>query len=231
MKLVIVRPRPGAEASAAAARHAGFDPLVAPLFEIRPLAWGPPKAEDYDALLLTSANALRQGGPALREYHRLPVLAVGEKTAKAARAAGFEICFTGNSGIEEPLGEAERAGFRRLLRLTGSDHVAAARPGLGIDTIAVYEAAALPAPQALIDALAKPAVILLHSPRAARRLAALCREHRIARSRHAIAALSPAVAEATGSGWRATGTAARPREEALLASARKLCKMGPGGST
>ena len=42
MKVLILRPQPGADETAARARALGLEPLVAPLFTVRPLAWTPP---------------------------------------------------------------------------------------------------------------------------------------------------------------------------------------------
>ena len=59
MKLLIIRPEPGASISAERAREAGMTPVVLPFFEVQAVAWQQPDPADYDALLLTSANAVR----------------------------------------------------------------------------------------------------------------------------------------------------------------------------
>ena len=87
MKLLIVRPQPGADESAKRARALGLEPIVAPLFETRALDWIQPDPGDFDAILLTSANAARLGGDGLKPFLALPCYAVGERTAAAARAA------------------------------------------------------------------------------------------------------------------------------------------------
>jgi len=61
----------------------GLVPLIAPLFQVRPIPFTPPAAH---AVLVTSGNAL----PALpASLHHVPLLAVGDRTAARARAAGF----------------------------------------------------------------------------------------------------------------------------------------------
>ena len=60
---------------------------------------------------------------------------------------------------------------------------------------------------------------LLHSARAARRLAALTGAHNIRRSVH-IAALSAAVAAAAGPDWASISIAATPTDAALIDAAR-----------
>src|SRR5687767_8581448 len=87
-RLAILRPEPGASATVSRAAAIGLDAFAMPLFEIEPLAWEAPEPTAFDALLLTSANAVRCGGQALERLRGLPVHAVGEATAEAARRAG-----------------------------------------------------------------------------------------------------------------------------------------------
>jgi uroporphyrinogen-III synthase len=48
-----------------------------------------PAAEDFEAVLFTSANAPRHGGDGLAPFRALPCYAVGEATALAAAEAGL----------------------------------------------------------------------------------------------------------------------------------------------
>ncbi|SFP86391.1 uroporphyrinogen-III synthase [Sphingomonas rubra] len=212
--VAILRPEPGNARTATRVEAAGLAAIRLPLFAVAPLAWTPPETTAYDALLATSANAFRHGGDGLAALRRLPVLAVGAATAAAACAAGFAVEATGDA---DAASLAARAGSRRLLHLTGRDH----HP-VGADVLAVYAAEPLPVAPAAVDALAG-AVALLHSPRAARRLAALVAPSR--RTAIAIAALSPAVAEAAGGGWRRVAAAPHPRDEALVALAVDLSRV------
>src|SRR5688572_19197975 len=103
-RLVIVRPEPGASATAQRARAIGLDALTMPLFKAEPVEWQVPDPGQFDALLLTSANAVRHAGAGLGRLRDLPVYAVGEATAAAARDAGFAIAASGDGGIERLLG-------------------------------------------------------------------------------------------------------------------------------
>ena len=85
--LVILRPEPGASATARAAAALGLDPLVIPLFVVEPVEWVAPDPAGFDALLLTSANAIRNGGAELERVRGLPAVCVGEGTAAAAVSA------------------------------------------------------------------------------------------------------------------------------------------------
>ena len=93
--LAVLRPEPGNAATVARARAAGFATLSLPVFAVVPLAWDVPDPADYDALILTSANAVRHAGAGLDRLRVLPVFAVGARTAAAARAAGFDVAQTG----------------------------------------------------------------------------------------------------------------------------------------
>lgn len=215
MKLLVLRPEPGAAATAARARAAGLDPLVAPLFAVRPCAWDAPDMP-VDALMLTSANAARAAGALPDALRGLPLYAVGAKTAAAAGSLGAAEIRVGEAGVAELVARAARDGIGTLLHLAGADRTAFDPAGVRIVTRIVYAAAPVEPPPALP---ARDTVALLHSARAARRFAEL-----VAPAGHAIAALSPAVAAAAGPGWRAVAVAARPDDDALLAAAARLCQ-------
>ena len=212
MKLLIVRPQPGADESAARARAIGLEPIVAPLFETRPLDWTPPDPAGFDAILLTSANAARLGGEGLRPLRALPCYAVGERTAEAARAAGFTDVRTGPSDGAALAAMAERDGANAMLHLGGRDHVALG----GATHVAVHASE----PVGALPSDLGEAVVLLHSPRAASRFAELAPD----RATISIAAISAQVAQAAGAGWKCVAIAGAPRDEALLELAAKLCQ-------
>ncbi len=81
--LAVLRPEPGNAATAARIAAAGARTIRLPLFAVGPLAWTPPDPAVHDALLLTSANAVRQAGPGLAGYRTLPVHAVGAAPARS----------------------------------------------------------------------------------------------------------------------------------------------------
>ncbi|GKQ53952.1 uroporphyrinogen-III synthase [Bradyrhizobium sp. Ce-3] len=89
MTVLVTRPHPDNDATLAALRRRGFDALAAPVLRFEPLPFHDDDA-DYDAVILTSANALRAEGFSAGRLLRLPLFAVGAHTADAARAAGFD---------------------------------------------------------------------------------------------------------------------------------------------
>jgi uroporphyrinogen-III synthase len=224
--LLVLRPQPGADATVARAEAMGLQAIAAPLFSVVPLAWAPPDPAGVDAVLMTSANAARHGGEALRMFAMLPLLAVGAVTAAAARAAGFADVTQGDRDGAALLKRASERGCRRVLHLAGRDHMDLPMPGGSIERRIVYAADAvgdLPAPARKL--LTREAIVLCHSPRAAGLFGRLVDKAGLARGGIAIAALSEAVAQAAGSGWATVEVASAPKDDALLEIAARLCNQ------
>jgi len=213
-RVLVLRPEPGASATVEKARRKGLDAIAIPLFEIEPVAWQAPDPGGFDALLLTSANAVRMGGDELMKLRGLPVHAVGEATAEAARGAGFDIAAVGDGGVDRLLDSLDPD--LRLLHLCGEDRRDPLKAPQSIAPVTVYRAMAIDRPD-MSGAIG--AVALVHSPRAARRLAELVD----GRGSIVIAAISPAAAEAAGGGWQQVECADVPNDEAVLALAARLC--------
>jgi uroporphyrinogen-III synthase len=91
MAVLITRPHPDDETTAASLRARGFDVLCAPMLRFEPVAVHEDMNARYSAVIVTSANALRGIEPHLKGHRmlELPLFAVGEHTAAAARRAGF----------------------------------------------------------------------------------------------------------------------------------------------
>ncbi|MGI8611242.1 MAG: uroporphyrinogen-III synthase [Sphingomicrobium sp.] len=217
-RLVILRPEPGASATVAGTRAMGIEAVAMPLFEVEPVEWTIPDPAEFDALLLTSANAVRHGGPGLARLSALPVYAVGEATAAAALEAAFEVAASGEGGVERLLGSIPAD--VRLLHLCG-EHRIEPQTARAITAVPVYRAAELPAPESFGEIEGQ--TVAVHSPRAARRLAELAGEAAIDRGTVRIAAISEAAVSAAGSGWERCEAAGTPDEAALLALAARLC--------
>jgi uroporphyrinogen-III synthase len=215
-RIAVLRPEPGNAATVARVTAAGWQAIALPLFVVRALDWTAPDPADFDAVLFTSANAARHGGAELVRLTQLPAFAVGENTAQAARTAGFDVTTSGKSDAAAIVAQARALGHRRLLHLGGRERSIDV-PG----AIAVYASEPVPVTPAEVARLAG-SVVLLHSARAASRLAELVDSAGMARDALALVAISPAVAHAAGSGWRAGATAAVPRDEAMIAAAGTL---------
>jgi len=216
-KLLLLRPEPGLTASAGRARGMGLDVIACPLFRVEPLAWQVPDPANYDALLMTSANAGRHGGGNLQLLKALPVHAVGSATAEAARAAGFEVASIGQGNAADLLATLNHG--LRLLHVAGEGHREAGGTQQ-LDRCLVYRSVEIGDPALpLLENL----VIAVHSPRAGRRLAELSGP----REGAAVAAISAAAAETLGEGWERIDVAERPNDSSLLALAAMLCHTSP----
>lgn len=214
-RLLILRPEPGATATATRARQLGLDVVAAPLFEIEPVEWEVPTATAFDGLLLTSANAVRHSGPGLDQLRSLPVFAVGEATARLAREAGFNVAVSGDDGVDRLLASIDPK--LTLLHLCGEDHKVALSAQQEIVRVAVYRAC----PTRTDFSGVSDVVALIHSPRAGARFSELVDD--VDRRRISIAAISVAALRSTGPHWAIAKAAGSPNDEALLALAASLC--------
>ncbi|WP_338132243.1 uroporphyrinogen-III synthase, partial [Bradyrhizobium elkanii] len=59
MTILVTRPHPDNDATLATLRQRGFDALSAPVLRFEPVPFRGDDNADYDAVILTSANALR----------------------------------------------------------------------------------------------------------------------------------------------------------------------------
>src|SRR6185503_19281114 len=88
MRVLVTRPLPDGERTAAALRARGHQVLLAPLMTVKPVAAD--LSGNWAAVIVSSANALRAvDGSRLAALKKLPLFAVGERSAIAAREAGF----------------------------------------------------------------------------------------------------------------------------------------------
>lgn len=212
--LLILRPERGATATAKRAEALGLSPLIRSLFKVEPRTWDAPDPALFDALLLTSANALRYGGGAVGLYRELPVFAVGAATAQAAREAGFSNVVDGTGNAADVLRALGKAGHSRPLHLSGEDRTPYPHLPFIVTTRVVYQAAP-------ID-IALPTgryAALVHSARAAVRFAELCPSPKLVE----IVTISAPVAKVAGTAWRSINIASEPTDEAMLALAVMLC--------
>lgn len=96
MAVLVTRPHPDDETTASGLRARGYEVLQAPMLHFEPVAFSDDEDGQYGAVIVTSANAVRGLTPQLKSSKllKLPLFAVGEHAAAAARAAGFENVFS-----------------------------------------------------------------------------------------------------------------------------------------
>ena len=175
VRLLVTRSEADAERTAAALRARGHDVTIAPLLRIESLPNTDIGSGPWAAIMVTSANAAfaiakhPRGG----ELKNLPVLAVGERSAEAMRAAGFaEVISAGGDGSDLARLVAERIEQGvPLLYLAGADRSGDIAGDLAAQNFAVrvaviYRAVAASAlPRAAADALARGIDGVLHFSR------------------------------------------------------------------
>ena len=90
MAVFVTRPGPDGAKTAAALRAKGYETLVSPALCFEPKPYQDDET-DYDAVIVTSANALRAiaDEPVLARLRKLKLFAVGGASAEAARQHGF----------------------------------------------------------------------------------------------------------------------------------------------
>jgi uroporphyrinogen-III synthase len=211
MRVWVTRAEPGADQTAARLVDLGHVAVVHPLLAIRSID-ADVNLSGVRALAFTSANGVRAfverwGAPAL------PVYAVGDATAAAARAAGFAEVFAGDGDVAalaeliaaRSPGPVLHPGARMLAGDLEGD---LRRRGVEVRTVAVYESVALPPP----DPLPQVEAVLVHSPAAARALAAVPAARRL----RALCISPAAAAPLREAGFDRVDEAPFPNEAALL---------------
>ncbi|MDP3802621.1 MAG: uroporphyrinogen-III synthase [Brevundimonas sp.] len=168
----VTRAEPVASRTADRLKAAGFEPVVAPLLAIRALPQREPDLTGISALAFTSRNGV-EAFAALTRDRALPVFAVGDATAEAARIAGYADVRSAAGALADLAGLLIDLGPRSgPLLIPGAREPAGDLPALlagrmEARALAVYEAVetGAPPPEAF-DA------VLIHSARGARALAA-----------------------------------------------------------
>jgi uroporphyrinogen-III synthase len=236
MAVLVTRPEPDNEATAATLRARGFEALLAPMLRFEALAFQDDADAHYDAVIVTSANALRgfERHPAGQRLLKLPLFAVGEHTANAARHAGFGHVIAADGDVaalrDAVLASVKAKHLKKagtLLYLAGADLARDLAGDLGqrgftVVTHTIYRmspVAELPPAAVAGFAASQVAAVLHYSRRSARAFLQATRAAGVEIS--ALAIPQCCISEAVASVVRDAGatqvlTASRPDENALL---------------
>lgn len=229
MRVVVTRPQIDGERTAAALRARGHEVLVAPLMRVEPI--DADLAGNWGAVIVTSANApvAIAENSARNILVKLPLFAVGQRTAEAAKQAGFADVTSAGGDLRDLVRTlvARRADAKApLIYLAGEDRAADllgelfAR-GIAAEMRVVYRAVAVPFPPALIEALeaGETDAVMHFSRRSADNYLAGAKQTGIVGPALAVRhfCLSLQVAEPlSGAGAGRIAIAARPEEAALI---------------
>lgn len=231
-RVLVTRPEPAALQTAAKLADAGFEPVILPLSRTVPLGFSVPDAR-FDALTVTSANAFRHAGHTL-PHRDMPLFAVGEGTARAARESGFTDVIDGG-GDAVRLAETMRKALpqgARVLYLAGrvrqpvfEERVSVA--GLDMTVCDVYDIETIDYSRSELERLLGPqplAAVMLYSGVAAEAFAAaMDRIDPPFNDKTRFLCISTRVAEKLPSNWqRHALVAEQPDETGLLRLFPKL---------
>ena len=230
MRIVVTRPQEDSERTAAALRERGHAVLVAPLLrvELVPVSL----KQTYGAVVITSANAAAAfaSHPARAALIALPLFAVGQRSAEAARAIGFHDIHVAGGDAEDLvrlIAEQRPDTHAPFLYLAGEnrsvDLVAElAAHGIAAELAVVYRAVPLPFSAELIGAVQGGAVdaVLHYSRRSAEQFITGAKVAGIAaqalRLRH-LCLSGPIAATLIQAGARNVAAAKRPDEPSIMA--------------
>jgi uroporphyrinogen-III synthase len=229
MRVLITRPLPDGERTAASLRTQGHDVLLAPLMQVRPIP--AVLAGNWSAVIITSANAIRVLTAAqLAPLLGLPLYAVGGRSAEAASEAGFANVRTAQGdavALVRLIAERHANEVAPYLYLAGVDRAAdvageLAGKGITVATIEVYRNMTTGFPPELIAAIEQERLdaVLHFSRRSADNFVIGARTAGLATPALALRqlCLSAQVAEPlVASGARDIAVARRPDEASLLA--------------
>ena len=234
--VLVTRPDPDNETTAATLRVRGHEVLLAPALRLEPIPFPLGNEADYGAVIVTSANALRAVAPQLKEHPllKLPLFAVGEQTTAAARRLGFVEVISAD-GDAQALREcvlrsvraAPAAGASPLLYLAGADvsrDLAGELGAHGLEVVTrttyrMVPIARLPRDVCEAFAASRIEAVLHYSTRSARAFLEAARAAGVEIAALAIlqCCISAAVAQVLReAGAARVAVAASPNEEALL---------------
>lgn len=227
MRVVVTRPQSEGERTAAVLRARGHEVLVAPLMRVESIAAN--LGGEWRAVVVTSANApiAIMESAARSALIRLPLFAVGQRSAEAGRQAGFRDVVSADGDARDLvrlIATRVTGGGAPLLYLAGEDRAAdllgdlSAR-GIAAEMRVVYRGVTVSFPPELTKALeAREVDAVLHfSRRSADNYVAGAKRAGIAGPALAVRhlCLSAQVAEALAEAGR-IAIAARPDEAALI---------------
>ncbi|MNX73715.1 uroporphyrinogen-III synthase [compost metagenome] len=218
----ITRAQPGAARTAARLTALGYEPVVAPLLSIRPLPDALDAAPDFAtvaALAFTSPNGVAAFAALTSDLRDRPVFAVGDATAEAARDAGFADARSAAGDIHALARLIGARPIKGLILAPGAREPAGDLPALLPD----HDVRRLPVYAAEETDVVVPTdfdAVLVHSPRAARALAAILTPEAAA-NRLAVCISAAAAAPLTALGLAEIRTADAPDEASMLTALGK----------
>lgn len=240
-RMLVTRPEPDAHATLARLQALGIEAVMAPVMQRQTLDASLPPADGFVAMVLTSTNALRslEERGALGDYLHLPVLAVGDRSAREAEQAGFARVSSAAGALGDLVNAIRISGlkgplFHPTARHQSGDLSKALAPlGIMVATAKIYEMVAVDAlPADILAGLADGSIgsVLAYSRRTAEIFATLAdRLDQGQRRRLAMLCLSEAVAEPLlEAHFNRISLADRPDDDAMMTLALAVAREQTG---
>jgi uroporphyrinogen-III synthase len=229
--LLVTRPEPEGERTAARLRARGHEVWLAPLLRIEPVADLAFGSGPWTGVAFTSANAVRAvaSHPRLPELTSLPAFTVGTRTREAAVASGFARALSADGDVEDlvRLVNANPNDLRPILYFAGAERAgdlaaALAPTGRAVETVIAYRARLVSDFDAEIrDAVAAGRIeaVLHYSARTAAAFLAVAQAGGLAefaKSAKHFCLSAQVAAPLAAAGAHAVSIAASPNESALI---------------
>lgn len=240
-RMLVTRPEPDAQSSLSRLRALDIDAVAAPLMVRQTLDASLPKPDGFAAMVLTSANAVRSllDRGVVAHYAQLPVLAVGDRTAREAEEAGFGKVSSAAGALSDLVNAVAISGLKGPLfhptgRHQSGDLAKALAPlGVMVASAKIYDMVAIEAlPSEVLAGLGDGSIgaVLAYSRRTAEIFAALADGLTAPqRRRIAMLCLSEAVAEPLlEAHFHRISLADRPDEDAMMALALAVAREQTG---
>ncbi len=234
--VLITRPAQDAQIYSNALSGEGFNVLLSPMLEIVPKSFDIPDLSKYQALLVTSANALRVLAPLVRQRD-IKLYVVGENTKEEALALGFtDVVSSGGAARDLAVlvrEEANKDGLP-LLHIHGEDIAKSVAQildlyGFNVEDLIVYKAKRVNAfSSEVLDKIRDGSieVVTFFSKRTAKNFMRLIDENELSGALGGIKALciSSGVLECVQlRGWAKTYMAKTPDRKGMQALLEDVC--------
>jgi uroporphyrinogen-III synthase len=240
-RMLVTRPEPDAQSTLSRLTALDIDAMAAPLMVRQTLDASLPPSDGFAAMVLTSANAVRAltDRALVAQYAHLPVLAVGDRTAREAEEAGFGKVSSAAGALSDlvnaiAISRLKGPLFHPTGRHQGGDLAKALAP-LGVMVVAakIYDMVAIEALPAEVFAALRDggiSAVLVYSRRTAEIFATLADGlDPSQRRRIAMLCLSEAVAgPLLEAHFHRISLADRPDEDAMMALALAVAREQTG---
>jgi uroporphyrinogen-III synthase len=231
VRLLVTRPEPDASETAARLFALDIEAVIEPLLIAETLQTSLPRADGFAAIAVTSGNALRalHDRGELPHFLKLPLYAVGDRTAALARQFGFAQVVSAGGNLADLVALLARAGIHGPIlypaaKQQSGDLARALAPyGVMVITAPIYAMNPAPRFSRDLDATALDGA-LFYSRRTAETFAALAVDLKH-KARLGMLCLSEAIAEPLlAAHFVRVSLADHPSEEAMMALALSFAR-------